>query len=146
MIEEKKALNKEIMDMLTEEQKIVFLKTLLYISKIDGEVAQGEAKFIKKMANKYKIENLSKIFEPTSEQKILSELKILRQRRVAMELIKEMFRLGHTDYELGDEEILFIGRVAAVTGIEIKKVEQISTWIIDYVIWKEQEKIIFEED
>ncbi len=146
MIEEKKALNKEIMDMLTEEQKIVFLKTLLYISKIDGEVAQGEAKFIKKMANKYKIENLSKIFEPASEQKILSELKILRQRRVAMELIKEMFRLGHTDYELGDEEILFIGRVAAVTGIEIKKVEQISTWIIDYVIWKEQEKIIFEED
>lgn len=146
MIEEKKALNKEIMDMLTEEQKIVFLKTLLYISKIDGEVAQGEAKFIKKMANKYKIENLAKIFEPASEQKILSELKILRQRRVAMELIKEMFRLGHTDYELGDEEILFIGRVAAVTGIEIKKVEQISTWIIDYVIWKEQEKIIFEED
>jgi len=146
MIEEKKALNKEIMDMLTEEQKIVFLKTLLYISKIDGEVAQGEAKFIKKMANKYKIENLAKIFEPASEQKILSELKILRQRRVAMELIKEMFRLGHTDYDLGDEEILFIGRVAAVTGIEIKKVEQISTWIIDYVIWKEQEKIIFEED
>ena len=146
MIKETKALNKEIMDMLTEEQKIVFLKTLLYISKIDGEVAQGEAKFIKKMANKYKIENLSKIFEPASEQKILSELKILRQRRVAMELIKEMFRLGHTDYELGDEEILFIGRVAAVTGIEIKKVEQISTWIIDYVIWKEQEKIIFEED
>ncbi len=146
MIKEAKVLKKEIMDMLDEEQKIVFLKTLLYASKIDGKVDQGEAKFIKKMANKYKIENLAKIFEPASEQKILSELKTLNERRVAMELIKELFRLGHMDYELGDEEILFIGRVAAVTGIEIKKVEQISTWIIDYVIWKEQEKIIFEED
>lgn len=146
MVEEKRILNKQIMDRLTDEQKIVFLKTLLYGSKIDGRVEEGEVKFIKKMATKYKVDDIQKIFEPTSEQKILSELRILRERRVAMELIKELFRLGHTDYDLDDEEILFIGRVAAATGIEIKKVEQISTWIIDYIVWKEQEKIIFEEE
>ncbi|MBR2299066.1 MAG: TerB family tellurite resistance protein [Alphaproteobacteria bacterium] len=145
MAELNDVLNKEVMNLLTEEQKIVFLKTLLFASKIDGEVDVGEVKFIKKMATKYKVEDIKKIFEQVSERELMQELEVLKQRRVAMELIKELFRLGHSDSDLGDEEILFIGRVATALNIEIRKVEQISSWVIDRFIWLEQGRIIFEE-
>ena len=138
-------LNKEIMNSLSEPQKIAFLKTLLFASKIDGEVNDGEVKFIKKMATKYKVENVKKVFEQVSEKELLAEVQILSNRRVALELIKELFRLGHADSDLGDEEVLFIGRLATALRIEIKKVEQISSWVIDRLVWEEQGKIIFEE-
>ncbi len=138
-------LNKEIMNSLSEPQKIAFLKTLLFASKIDGEVNDGEVKFIKKMATKYKVENVKKVFEQVSEKELLAEVRILSNRRVALELIKELFRLGHADSDLGDEEVLFIGRLATALRIEIKKVEQISSWVIDRLVWEEQGKIIFEE-
>ena len=57
-----------------------------------------------------------------------------------------MFCLAHADQDLSDEEILFIGRVAEVLGIEIKKVEQISSWVIDYYILQEQSRMIFESE
>ena len=36
------ALNKQIMNMLNEEQKVLFLKTLMFASKIDHSVDEGE--------------------------------------------------------------------------------------------------------
>ena len=141
-----KAFNKEIMNDLSEDQKTLFLKTLLFFSKVDDEVDEGEVKFIKKMANKYKIENIKKVFDPISETELLSQLVLLSKRRIALELIKELFSLGHTDSDLSDEEILFIGRVGQALGVEISKLEQISNWVIDYIVWQEQGKIIFEEE
>ena len=46
---------------------------------------------------------------------------------------------------LSDEETLFIGKVGIALGIEMEKIEQISNWVIDHIIWLEQAKIIFEE-
>ena len=62
-----------------------------------------------------------------------------------MELIKEMCVLAHADDELSDQETLLIGRVGQAMGVELEKIEQISNWIIDRIIWLEQAKIIFEE-
>ena len=139
-------LNKNIFNLLNESQKIVFLKALLYLSTRDGHVDDNEIKYIKKMAGRYKVVNVQKIFEKTTESQLLLELSILKNRRAALELLKEMFRLGHTDQDLGDEEILFVGRVAEVLGVDIKKVEQISSWVIDYLILQEQGRLIFEEN
>ena len=63
----------------------------------------------------------------------------------ALELIKEMCLLGHADDDLSDEEVLFIGEVGQAMGIELEKIEQISNWVIDYLIWNDQGKIIFEK-
>lgn len=141
-----KNLNKEIMNTLSEEQKILFLKTLLFFSKVDGEVDEGEVKFIKKMATKYKIEDIKKVFDPITEPELLSQVTVLSKRRIALELIKELFSLGHADSDLSDEEILFVGRVGQALGVEVSKIEQISNWVIDYIVWCEQGKIIFEEE
>ena len=62
-----------------------------------------------------------------------------------MELIKEMCLLGHSDSDLTEEETLFIGHVGIALGIELDKIEQISNWVIDKIIWLEQGKVIFED-
>lgn len=135
-----------IMKAMDDGQKTVFLKALLFASKVDGQVDDSEIQYIKKMASKYKVSDIKKIFEPTTEEGLLSELACLTERQWALELVKELFRLAHEDDDLGDEEVLFIGRVGKALNLEIEKVEQISNWVIDYLVLREQRKIIFEEN
>ena len=61
-------------------------------------------------------------------------------------MIREMCILSHVDNYLSDSETLFIGQVGLALGIELEKIEQISNWIIDRIIWLEQAKLIFEEE
>ncbi|MBR6327991.1 MAG: hypothetical protein IKR60_03845 [Alphaproteobacteria bacterium] len=133
------------LETLTDEQKVVFLKTLLFLSQQDGEVDNDEIVFIKKMAKKYRVKNVQKVFEHTTEAQLLGELKVLTSRRAALDLIKELFLLGHSNMDLRVEEILFINRVANALNISPEKVEQISRFVIDMLILQEQGKIIFEE-
>ena len=130
---------------LSQEQKTVFLKTLFYMANIDGNRDEQEIKYIVDAAKAYKIENFEDIFKETSQKEILSELKTLNNRRACLELIKELCLLGHSDSDLTDDETLFIGHAGLAMGIELEKIEQISNWIIDKIIWLEQGKTIFED-
>lgn len=130
---------------LSQEQKTVFLKTLFYMANIDGNRDEQEIKYIVDAAKTYKIENFEDIFKETSQKEILSELKTLNNRRACLELIKELCLLGHSDSDLTDDETLFIGHAGLAMGIELEKIEQISNWIIDKIIWLEQGKTIFED-
>ena len=130
---------------LSQEQKIIFLKALLYLANIDGNRDEDEIKYIKNAVLHYKIKDLQAIFKPTTEEEIIEELKTIEDRRICLELIKEMCLLGHSDSDLSDEETLFIGHAGLAMGIELEKIEQISNWVIDKIIWLEQGKIIFED-
>ena len=139
-------INTQMMQMMTDNQRTVFLKVLLFASKIDGHVDEQEVGYIKKIATKYKVSDIKRIFDPVTEEELLDELTCLSERKWGMELIKELFRLGYTDSNLTEEEIFFIGHVGSKLDIEKSKIEQISNWVIDYLVWKEQGKIIFEEN
>lgn len=130
---------------LSQEQKITFLKALLYLANIDGNRDEDEIKYIRNAVLSYKIKDLQSIFKPTTEEEIIEELKTIEDRRICLELIKEMCLLGHSDSDLSDEETLFIGHAGLAMGIELEKIEQISNWVIDKIIWLEQGKIIFED-
>ena len=75
----------------------------------------------------------------------MESVKIIDNRKAALELIKEMCILAHADNELSESETLLIGRVGQAMGIELEKIQQISQWVIDRIIWMEEAKIIFEE-
>ena len=130
---------------LTEEQKIIFLKALAYMAKIDGHLDEEEIKYIKDVATNYHITQPGRIFFFINEEEILNEIKKLGNRRIYLELIKELCLLGHSDSDLSNNEVAFIGNVGKATGIELEKIEQISNWVIDKLMWLEQGKIIFED-
>ena len=130
---------------LSQEHKTIFLNALFFLANIDGSRDEEEIKRITDLAKTYKIEQSEQIFKETTQEQIFYYLKKLNNRRVCLELIKEMCLLGHSDSDLTDDETLFIGHAGIAMGIELEKIEQISNWIIDKIIWLEQGKIIFED-
>lgn len=126
------------------EEKVVFFKVLLHLADADGFTDKNEITFIKEAAQAQGIE-VESLKDFDDEAKILEEVKIIKNRHLAMELIREMCMLSHVDNILSDEETLFIGKVGIALGIEMEKIEQISNWVIDHIFWLEQAKVIFEE-
>ena len=139
--------NMEILSQLTENQKVAFMKAYSRLASADGYLDENELAFIRNMAEIYGIpdKRVDEILKIDNDDEVVEAVKVIDNRRAALELIKEMCVLAHADDELSDEETLLIGRVGQAMGIELEKIEQISNWIIDRIIWLEQAKIIFEE-
>lgn len=127
------------------EEKNVFFQVLLHLADADGFIDKNEITFIKKTAQSQGITDLNVLEDFKDEDKILQKVKIIKNRHLAMELIREMCMLSHIDNILSDEETLFIGKVGIALNIEMEKIEQISNWVIDHIFWQEQAKVIFEE-
>ena len=132
---------------MKESEKMAFLQIFAKMASIDGHFDECEKAFIMNAAIQMgvAIKKIAKIFDDFDEQKLLKKASAIKDRRVALELIKELCYLAHTDEELSDEEVLFIGRIGEAMGIKPEKIEEISNWVIDRLIWLNQEKIIFEE-
>ena len=133
------------LDAASQEEKKVFFQTLLHLSGVDGYSDEAEMEFITDAAKSQGIESLEELQGYEDEAVVLKNIKIIKNRHLAMELIREMCTLSHVDNVLSDEETLFIGKVGITLGIEMEKIEQISNWVIDRIIWLEQARIIFEE-
>lgn len=129
----------------SSKEKEAFFQVLIHLSTTDGHTDESETGFIKQAAESHGIKNIDELFASIDEKDILEKVKIIKNRHLALELIKEMCMLSHVDNLLSDEETLFIGKVGIALGVEMEKIEQISNWIIDRIIWMEQAKYIFEE-
>lgn len=132
---------------MNEDERVVFLKTLAKLAMSDGEFDDEEKLFIREMAlvlgvpeNRYE-----EIKAKATDDEIVDGAKVIRDRKKAMELVKEMCLLANSDGDLSDREVLLIGRVGQAMGLELEKIEQISQWVVDRIIWLEEGKIIFEK-
>lgn len=132
---------------LDEETRVAYLKAFVRLACADGYFYENEKRFVKNLAKTYEIsENrLGEVLNCEDDDAIIEEVKKIKNRRIALELIKELCVLAHADDVLTDEETLFIGRVGQAMGVELDKIEQISNWVIDKIILAEEAKIIFEE-
>ncbi len=133
------------LDAATLEEKRAFFEALIAVAGADGNCDNDELKFIEESAISHGIDNVQKIMEGLDTEKVLENVSQIKNRHLALELIREMCMLSHVDNVLSDNETLIIGKIGLAMGIELEKIEQISNWIIDHIIWMEQAKIIFEE-
>ncbi len=147
MVDLKMEMDVSCVDSLSEEQKIAFLKAFSHLAAADGCFDDDEKAFIRHVAHGFGISasHIEEVLDIDDEEEIFEEVKKIDNRRAALELIKEMCVLAHADDELSDEETAFIGKVGLAMGIDLDKIEQISNWVIDRLIWLEEAKIIFEE-
>lgn len=137
----------DCIDMLSEDQKIAFLRAFTRLAMADGHYDDNEQDFIKNIAVDFGVpqQRVEEVLHLGSDDELLEEVKKINNRRVALELIKEMCVLARADDVLSDEEMALIAKVGAAMGVEAAKIEQISNWVIDRLIWLEEAKIIFEE-
>ncbi len=130
-----------------EDTRIAYLKAFTRLACADGSFDENEKLFIKNLAKNYEISEskIDDILAATDDDTIIEGVKKIKNRKIALGLIRELCILAHADDELTDDETLFIGRVGQAMGIELDKIEQISNWVIDKIILAEEAKIIFEE-
>lgn len=130
---------------MNDQYKKIFLQTMAYMAYLDGKFDSYEMKCIKKLAQQLNFSIDEKIIRKKSETKIIEGLKEIKERHIALELIKELCLLGHADSNLSEEEVLFVGHAGQAMGIEIEKIEQISDWVVDQIILREKGKFIMED-
>lgn len=132
---------------MNDDAKVAYLKAFTRLASADGNFDDSEKAFIKDMAEHYvlPVERLEEVFAANSDDEIIENVSQIKNRRAALELIKDLCFLAHADDELTDDETLFIGRIGQAMNVELEKIEQISNWVIDKIILTEEAKIIFEE-
>ena len=130
-----------------EDERVAFLKVLVRLAKIDGNIDSEEKDFIKNLGMIFQVpsDRYDEIKNVGNDEDVIKAVKAIRSRKTALELIKEMCLLANSDSDLSDKETLLIGKVGQAMGVELEKIEQISQWVIDRIIWLEEGKIIFEK-
>ncbi len=137
----------EVLKKMNEDEKVVYLKALTRLAKSDGEFDDDEKEFIVNMARALGIaaDRREEVLSIKSDDELVNEVKIIKERPKALELVKEMCMLANSDSDLSENEIRLIGKVGTAMGVELEKIQEISQWVIDRIIWLEQGKIIFEK-
>ncbi len=109
----------EVLSKLTEDQKVAFMKAFSRLAGADGHLDEDELAFIRSMARIYGISDkrVDEILKIDSDEEVVNAVKVIDNRRAALELIKEMCVLAHADDELSDQVALLIGRVGQARGV-----------------------------
>lgn len=129
---------------LQKEEKTAFITILCMLSATDGNIREEEIKYIKELAAQMETEVKQSYFKYPRELGVCKAA-LIKNRRLALELLKNMFALAYTDNVFTDSEGHFICEISDALKIEPQKVSEISSWIIDRIIWLEQAALIFEE-
>ena len=134
-------------DEMSIDERKSFLRILTHLAGFDGNFDEKEKQFIKDLAIIFGIskKDLPIILEPVPTDEIIKEASNIKNRQAALQLIKEACLLSNSDGDLSEQEVLFIGKIGEAMNVELEKIEQISQWVIDRIIWLEEGKIIFEQ-
>lgn len=132
---------------MTQEEKVVFLKILVALARSDGNFDDNEKALIKDIAVIFNIQKdqAETILEEISDDQLVNEASKIKNRAAALQLIKEACLLANSDGDLSEREVVLIGKIGQAMGVELDKIEQISQWVIDRIVWLEEGKLIFEQ-
>jgi uncharacterized tellurite resistance protein B-like protein len=135
----------EYIKKLTKKERSGFISILCTLANIDGKISTDELLFIQETADQIDLEIKPSFFSCSvaSCTKIASTIS---NRRLALETLKYMLALAYTDNNFSDTEAHFIQQITQALKIEPQKVKDMSSWIIDRIIWLEEGHIIFEEN
>ncbi|WP_163468189.1 hypothetical protein [Fusobacterium sp. IOR10] len=121
-------------NLLLEEEKSVFLKLLVYLSKIDNELSTNEVNFIKKAGHDIGIEVDNNIFDLKvgKLEDLLFQFKSKRSKKI---LLIELINIALADNNYSVEErggILEISRILEISKNEVINIEN---WVVEGNKW-----------
>ncbi len=137
----------EYIELLSEDKKIAFMIALAHIGHSDNNFDEDEKAFIKATASMIGIGNdkLGAVVKAYSDKEVVEIVKTINDRRAALELIREMCTIAHEDGDLSDEETISIAKIGLAMGVDLDKIEEISKWVIEGLIWRDEGQLIFEK-
>lgn len=132
---------------LSEEERIIFLRALVSLARADDNFDEDEKNFIRDIAVIFGIpqNKADLVLTPLADDELIKNVAKIKDRQAALQLIKEACLLANSDGDLSEHEVLLIGKIGQAMGVELEKIEQISQWVIDRIVWLEEGKLIFEQ-
>ena len=133
---------------LSKDEKIVFLKIFCKLIKSDGNVDGSEIEFLKAVAKRYGLDNATvvEIIKTVSSIDYITEARKIKDRKHALQLIKELSVLANIDESLDDTELDILIDVAQAMHIEDEKVVQINRWVLNNFVLAKAGRVLLEED
>ncbi len=127
-----------------DEEKNIFFTILCALASADGKIKPEEMQYIDDLAQQSNTE-IKPFFFNCPTETCLKKVAQIQDRHLALVLLKHIFILAYTDNNFSDSEGNFICQISQAMNIEPEKVQEISSWVIDRIIWLEQAEQIFEE-
>lgn len=121
--------------LLLDDEKKNFLKLLAYLSKIDGEIAPEEIKFVENIAIELGISSTNIFNEEIDLDDICCNFKSLLSKNV---VILELINIAYADREYKQSEKDGIKIIAQRLDVNTEKIDEIEQWINDGIIWSEK--------
>lgn len=139
------SIGQDFIQKISKEEKDIFLSILCTLSAIDGKSSDSEISFIEEIAKDINFKLKPSHF-CMDENLCIHNASCITNRRLSLEITKYMLALSYTDNSFSDKEGDFICKITEALNVEPQKVSEISSWIIDRIVWLEQAYLIFEEN
>ncbi len=125
---------------LTDEQKIAYIKMLVYLAKSDNNPEFIEKKFIKETIERFKLPLtlLGNLSVPQSIDDIYAVLSPIRDRAIAIDLVHCLWFAATIDSVIADDEIKIIRNVARILNIDDDTVLIINNFVLDEITFLQQ--------
>lgn len=133
---------------LSNEEKIVFVKTFCAMVRADGVIDTEEINFLKTISQRYGIDSSAvvDIIKNAANVDYIAEARKITNRQHSLQLVKELCVLANIDEDLHDNELDIIIDVARAMGVEDDKIVLINRWVLDSFILSKTGDIILEQN
>lgn len=133
---------------LSEEDKIIFIEAFMAVISCDGKISAEEKRFMFDVAKIYGIgkTQFAEILKNFNLELFFAKVPKLNDRKIRLQLIREMLILMSADNEVVDKEVDVILKTAEFLGIEDERVRALNIWVNDQKIWVMKGRYLLETE
>ena len=129
-----------------EEQKMAYIKLLIYLAKSDNNPDAIEKIFIKKMMLRFSLpaDSLAGLSVPKSLDAVYEVVRPIRGRTMAVDLLHTLWFAASFDCVIADEEIKIIRSLARILNIDDDTVLVINNFVLDELTFLQRAENVLE--
>lgn len=133
---------------LTEEQKLVYIKLLIYLAKSDDNPDAIEQDFIKKIMARFNLAPtvLVNLNVPRSIDDLYGVVQPIKDRAIAVDLLHCLWFAASIDGVIADEEVMIIRNVARLLNIGDDTILILNNFVLDELTFLQQACEFLETD
>lgn len=133
---------------LTQEQKLVYVKVLIFLARSDQFFTVSEQTFIKQLMQRFRLspDVLKGLSVPKDIEDVYDILKSVNDRKIALDLIHCMWFAASTDERIADEEVDIIRKIAKFWHIDDDTVLAINDFVQDEIMFLERTRKVLETE
>lgn len=125
---------------MTEEQKLIYVRLLIYLAKSDNNPDYIEKRFIKNIIDRFQLSPtlLQNLSVPNKLDDLYVLLRPIRERAIAIDLLHCLRFAASVDSIIDEEEVKIIRTVAHILDIDDDTLLVINNFVFDEMIFLKQ--------